>query len=108
MERTDPKNLQPQLSRAVREAEALVRQNRPAEMTDTDHQRLCDTLAARFEPRVERAFTAALKAPSMTDRVKAVVQVIDAFGLTPPESIKELPEIVADDIHLVAWTALVA
>jgi hypothetical protein len=39
--------------------------------------------------------------------VKAVVQVIDAFGLTPPEGIKELPEIVADDIHLVAWTALV-
>jgi SNF2 family DNA or RNA helicase len=106
-ERTDPRNLQPKLSRAVREAEALLRENRPSEMNDADHQRLCDTLAARFEPRVERAFTDALKQPTTPARVTAIVRAIDAFGLTPPEPIKELPEIAPDDIHLVAWTALV-
>lgn len=64
--------------------------------------------AARFEPRVERAFTDALKQPTTDAQVTAIVRAIDAFGLTPPEPIKELPEIAPDDIHLVAWTALVA
>ena len=106
-ERTDPAALAPSLSRAVREAEALLRNNRPAGMSEADHDRACTTLLARFDPRVERAFSAALKEETDAERVSAILGVIDLYALTPPDEVKPLPEISRDDIHLVTWMALV-
>lgn len=106
--RTDPINLQPKLSTAVSEAEALLRENRPPDMSDADHERLCSVLTVRFDPRVERAFSAALKEPSMSERVQAIIGVIAVNGLEPPEQLEPLPEISPEDVHLVTWMALVA
>lgn len=107
IERTDPANLAPSLSRAVREAEEVLRLNRPAEMNGAEHERACSTLLAKFDPRVERALGAALKEPAVDQQVREILSVISRFSLTPPEPIQPLPQITADDIHLVTWMALV-
>ena len=106
-ERTDPANLAPQISRPVREAEELLRLNRPDAMSAADHDRACTTLLARFDPRVERAIGAALKEQTDAERVQAILEVIERFSLTPPDPIEPLPQITEDDIHLVTWMALI-
>ena len=106
-ERTDPAKLAPQISGPVRAAEELLRLNRPDGMSVADHDRACTTLLARFDPRVERAISAALKEETDLQRVRAILDVIERFSLTPPEQIDPLPPITEDDIHLVTWMALV-
>ena len=76
-------------------------------MSDADHDRICAILTARYDLRVDRALSEALKAPTVPERLDAVVAVIDRFGLTPPDPIPTRPVIEDGDIHLVTWMALV-
>lgn len=81
--------------------------DRKGEMNGAEHERACSTLLAKFDPRVERALGAALKEPAVDQQVREILSVISRFSLTPPEPIQPLPQITADDIHLVTWMALV-
>ena len=103
----DPLNLDPRLTRPVREAGLLFMQHQPDGMTDAEHDRICSILTARYDLRVDRALGEALKAPSIPEQLAAIVDVINLHGLTPPERVPTRPVIEADDIHLVTWMALI-
>lgn len=103
----DPSNLDPKLTKPVREAGELFLRHRPDGMSDADHERICAILTARYDLRVDRALSEALKEPTVPEQLDEIVAVIDRFGLTPPDPIPTRPVIEADDIHLVTWMALV-
>ena len=42
-----------------------------------------------------------------TEQVQNILQVVVDLGLQPYTPPKPLPEISADDVHLIAWLALV-
>lgn len=45
------------------------------------------------------------KVKEIPERLAAIVDVINLYGLTPPEGIPTDPVIEADAIHLVTWMA---
>ena len=105
---TDPANLQPQLSKPVREAAELLRTNPPKGVPQAEVERALDVLSGKYDHRVDAALRDAMQADTVGEQVAAVLQVIDDYGLEPPDEIEPYPLIEADDIHLVTWMALVA
>lgn len=106
---TDPRNLRPAIPKAMRDAAELVRKHPPTGLASDALYRLLDTLEAPYDLRTQRLFRNAMtthEAP--TDKVRAIVELVDELGLEPPEPIEPLPEIVEDDVHLVCWMALVS
>jgi hypothetical protein len=105
---TDPRNLQPEVPKVMRDAAELVRTNPPGGMDQADVDRLYDTLNAPYAERVRKQVRTALTdAEATTDKVAALLEVVERLALTPPPSPKPLPLIEDSDINLVCWIASV-
>ena len=105
---TDPRNLQPEVPKVMRDAAELVRTNPPAHMDQATMDRLYDTLNAPYAERVRKQIRAVLTEPESTEtRVAAVIEVVERLALTPPPAPRALPLIDDDDIHLTCWMAIV-
>lgn len=104
----DPANLQPAVPKAMRDAAALVRSDRPPSMTLEEADRLIDVLQAPYPERtlkqVRRVLTSADDA---TAKVEALGRLATDLGLEPSPALEPLPEIEVDDVHLVCWLAMV-
>nr|MDQ3342600.1 hypothetical protein [Actinomycetota bacterium] len=104
----DPANLQPAVPKAMRDAAALVRSDRPPSMTLEEADRLIDVLQAPYPERtlkqVRRVLTSADDA---TAKVEALGRLVTDLGLEPSPALEPLPEIEEDDVHLVCWLAIV-
>ena len=105
---TDPRNLQPEVPKVMRDAAELIRNNPPAWMDQATLDRLYDTLNAPYAERVRKLIRAALTEPESTGaRVVAVIDVVDRLALTAPPAPRALPLIGDDDVHLTCWMAIV-
>ena len=105
---TDPRNLQPEVPKVMRDAAELVRTNPPTGTDQVILDRLYDTLNAPYAERVRKLIRAALTEPESTEaRVAAVIDVVERLALTPPPAPRALPLIDGDDIHLICWMAIV-
>jgi hypothetical protein len=105
---TDPRNLQPEVPKVMRDAAELVRTNPPPAIDQAAVDRLYDTLNAPYAERVRKQVRAVLNAPSpAAEKVAALVEVVERLALTPPPEPKPLPLIDEADINLVCWMAIV-
>ena len=104
---TDPRHLQPEIPRVMREAAELVRSHPPPGYDQVQTDRLYDTLHAPYAERVRRQVRSALALESPEAQVANVVDIVNRLALTPPEEAQPLPIIGEEDIHLVCWMAIV-
>ena len=104
---SDKANLEPQIPAALRQAADVVRSHPPPTMTDADIGAAVDSLQAPYTERITRLVRSALRsADTPAEQAAAVLQVVEEQGLAPQPAPEPLPEITADDVHLVCWQAL--
>jgi hypothetical protein len=104
---TDPRNLQPEVPRVMRDAAEAIRNSPPPGMDQGAVDRLVDTLSAPYAERVRRQIREALAEETLDGRSAAIAEVVSRLALSPPAAPKALPLIDEDDIHLVCWLAIV-
>lgn len=103
----DPANLAPAVPLAMHRAAELVREHKPPEMTQEAAEYLIDSLQTPWPERVVRLIRAALGTnQTPVDQVRLVNQTATELGLEPSPPPEPLPEITADDVHLVCWLAI--
>lgn len=102
----DPANLTARVPRVMLDAAHLVR-TRGTHLGDRQDI-LVERLEAPYAPRIQRAVRDVL-AERVTDaeKVDRLLEVADYLGLTPQPAPEPLPEIAADDIHLICWMGVV-
>lgn len=104
---TDPRNLQPEVPRVMRDAAEAVRAN-PAGWDVAKVDRLVETLESPYSERVRREVRQAFRASAdPVEQVLALEDVVGRFGLRAPEPPVPLPVIDPDDINLVCWQAII-
>lgn len=104
---TDPRNLQPEIPKVMRDAAELVRTHPPAGVDQGAIDRLYDTLHSPYAERVRSQIREALREETAAARVAGILDVVQRLSLTPAIPPKPLPLIEEDDIHLVCWMAIV-
>lgn len=105
---TDPRNLQPEVPKVMRDAAELVRTYPPAELDQGEIDRLYDTLYSPYAERVRRQIREAIKgSETAAGQVAGILAVVRRLSLTPAPPPKPLPLIEEDDINLVCWMAIV-
>ncbi|HWQ23384.1 MAG TPA: helicase-related protein [Gaiellaceae bacterium] len=104
--RADPANVRPEIPRAMVRAIELVRAGPlPEGMTGAEADELCERLQAPYAERYLRQFRALLREESIepSERIARIAALADDLGLEKPAPIPDLPEIEADDLHVVCW-----
>ncbi len=106
---SDKANLEPKIPAALRQAADILRSHPPPNLTDDEVGAAIDALQAPYTERITRLVRHALRsAPTPVEQAGAVLRVIEEQGLQPQPAAEPLPEITAEDVHLVCWQALVA
>lgn len=105
---SDPANLVPPVPPAMNRAADLVRANNPQGMTLEEADRLVESLQAAYPERIVREFRRVLGSDQdPADQSTAIARLATEIGLEPSPPPEPLPEIEADDVHLVCWLAIV-
>ena len=104
---TDPKNLKPDIPKALREASELVYEHGEA-LTPEERDDLLDRLNTRPGPRMEKAVRELVRSEEDGPARKVLLlrELVREAGLQPARIPDPLPPIDRDDIHLVVWTAV--
>lgn len=104
----DPRNLQPPIPKAMRDAADLLTAHPPADMDNQRMYRLIDTIQAPYDYRTQRLMRHAIDSHDVpAEQVGAILALVEELGLQPPGEVEPLPEITEGDIHLVCWMALI-
>lgn len=105
---SDPANLVPPVPSAMNRAADLVRSNTPPGMTLEQADRLVEALQAPYPERIVREFRRLLGSDdSPTEQAAEMARLATEIGLEPTPPPQPLPEIEADDVHLICWLAIV-
>ncbi len=104
MRATDPRELQPEVPRAMRDAANLLTTHTPAGTGRADADRLVAALAAPYQAVFRAILRTDAPEQRKADRIAAEAQ---RLGLEPSPPPEPLPVIADDDIHLVCWQAVV-
>lgn len=108
LESTDPRNLQPRVPKAMREAIALLTTNPPPEQPQAEIERTIRSLQGAYGPRDQRTIREAMRASdSPVEAAEAVITAVRELRLEPPRPPEPLPVIAEDDVHVVCWMAIV-
>ena len=103
----DKANLEPKVPAAMARAADALRGHPPPELTQDQLDRAVDCLTAPYPERTIRTFRTAMAATAdPAEQAINILGAISALGLEPYEPPQPLPEITADDVHLVCWLAL--
>ncbi len=104
----DPANLVAPVPLTMQRAAELVREHRPSSMTIEEADRLVESLETPYPERVLKLVRAAMASSDQpVEQVQAIAELAAEMGLEPSAPPELLPEIAADDVHLVAWLAIV-
>lgn len=104
----DPANLTAPVPKAMHDAADLVRGNRPDEMTVEAQEQLVESLLAPYPERVlKRVRRVLVSDADGSDKVRELVELAAEEGMRPPPPPEPLPEITADDVHLICWLSIV-
>ena len=104
----DKANLEPKVPAAMARASDILRDHPPPELTQDQLDDAIDCLSAPYPERTIRTFRTAVAATTdPTEQADNILSAIRALGLEPYIPPEPLPEITADDIHLVCWLALI-
>lgn len=105
---TDPRQVQPEIPKAFRDARALLTHSAPpmfsAERVDAAYEALGEPYPGAYRRVIRRAVDT-LGTPE--ERAGQVVEAVEELGMKPSRGREALPRITEDDIHLVTWLAVV-
>ncbi len=100
--------MQPAIPKPMREAADLLRNHSPKDLGTERLGRILDAIEAPYDTRTQRMMRRTLdEHDSTSERVAAVIALVDDLGLQPPPPVEPLPEIDQRDVNLVTWLALV-
>ena len=104
---TDPRNLRPDVPKALREATEMVHEHGDV-LTTEDRDYLLERLNTHPGSRIQKAIREIVRSEEEgpSAKISRLRQLIDEAGLQPPQIPDPLPPITRDDIHLVAWCAV--
>ncbi|MCC7128570.1 MAG: helicase [Microbacteriaceae bacterium] len=106
MSSTDPNALAGEVPSAFRDARDLVF-NKGGYLGADDQMAVIKRLNTVPANKARKAMRAALRAEGTTEeKIKAIIGVLDDFGIQPAEKVEPLPAITLDEIHLIAWMAV--
>jgi hypothetical protein len=104
---SDPRNLQPEIPKVMRDAADTVRAN-PVGWDVAKVDLLVGTLESPYSERVRKEVRDALRTSgSPVEQAMALEEAVARLGLRPPEPPEPLPVIDPDDVNLVCWQAIV-
>ena len=107
-EHVDPANFVPPVPPAMNRAADLVRANNPPGMTLEEADRLVESLQAAYPERIVREFRRVLGSDQdPPEQAAAIARLATDIGLEPSPPPEPLPEIEAEDVHLVCWLAII-
>lgn len=107
-EATDPRAVQPKIPKPFHDARALLMRVEPPEVAAERIDAAYDALGTPYPDSYSRIVGYALdEAGSEEDRAAAVVEAVELLGIRAAPPPQTLPEIRQDDVHLVAWLAVV-
>lgn len=109
---TDPRNLQPEIPKAMREAASFLRRNPPPGIEQQELDRYIDAIETPVGRREQRPFRNLVRlgrreTTSNSMVAENLIEKADELGLEPSEPVDPLPPISEGDIHLVCWMAIV-
>lgn len=105
---SDPRNLQPEVPKVMRDAAEAVRAN-PARWDVAKVDRLVETFESPYSERVRKEVREVLRSSdNAVERMVALEAVAERLGLRPPQPPEPLPVIDIDDVNVVCWQAIVA
>ena len=107
---TDPRNLQPEIPKVMRDAAEHIRAHPPVGLDQVQVDTLIDILIAPYAERVRKQIREILSSDvlSADQKSKELADAVDRLALTPPPDPQPLPLIDESDIHLICWMAIVA
>lgn len=106
--KTDRQNLVPRVDKPFRDALDLLRTYPPHGIPASRLDHIKASLNNQADERRLNVVRAALRGDDPPGvKVQRLLDAIETLGLTPPEPVRPLDEIIPDDIHLVCWMALV-
>ena len=103
---TDPKNLQPKVRPALRNAAEQIRKYPPPEMTQEDVDRLIEAIEAPWGDRIARPIREAMESATGVAASVAIAETVRLLGLEPYKAPDPLPPIEPQDIRLICWLAV--
>ena len=104
---SDKANLEPRVPAAMARASGVLRAHPPSELSQDQLDRAVDCLNAPYPERTIRTFRTAMAATAdPAEQATNILGAIGTLGLEPYIPPEPLPEITADDVHLVCWLAL--
>lgn len=105
---SDPRNLQPEIPKVMRDAAEAVRLN-PASWDVAKVDRLVETFESPYSERVRKEVRAALRvSDDPVEQVVALEEIAARLGLRPPQPPEPLPVILPEDVNVVCWQAIVS
>jgi superfamily II DNA or RNA helicase len=105
---TDPRELLERIPKVLREAADLVERVTPPGLTKQDGDRVAAALRGVYRANVQKAARAIMGSEiSEEDKADELAGVVEEFGLEPEPIPDPLPEIDDEDVHLIAWMAIV-
>jgi len=105
---TDIRALQPEIPKAMRDAVDLVDRCPPLGLNQQGAEELRDALNAPYPERILRQVREILTSDVADfDKARDLADLRRRLALTAPPDPEPLPIIDADDIHLVAWMAMI-
>lgn len=104
---TDPRNIAPEVPKAMRDAADLLTSHVPTGHTRQQADELVQALSAPYPPRIQALFRAILRTDA-TDEHKAnrIAEEAERLGLRPSAPPEPLPIITQEDVHLICWMAV--
>jgi hypothetical protein len=102
----DPANLAPVVPAVMRRAAQTVRDYAVGLDLD-DIDRAVEALEAPYAERILRMFRQALTVEEPSERAQVVLDLVRDLGLEPAPPPEPLPEVTANDVHLICWLAVV-
>jgi hypothetical protein len=107
---TDPKNLQPRVSRFNHEVAAFLRSHPPLDVEQRRLERCLDAIESPWPFAEQRTLRQVFRQEyeSREARSQAIVTEVERLGVEPFQSQEPLPPISRDDVHLICWMAIEA
>jgi len=105
---TDPANLHPPVRRLNRDVAAFLREHPPADIDQERLHRCLDAVESPWSRREENQLRVAWEreSPGVSEKVRDLVETVEAIGAEPFRAPDPLPPIERDEIHLICWLAI--
>jgi hypothetical protein len=105
---TDPRNLQPRVSRLNREVAEFMRSHPPYDVEQRRLERCLDAIESPWSHTEMRTLRQVFRQEyeSREARSRAVVAEVERLGIEPFQSQQPLPPIQQDDVRLICWMAI--